>query len=357
MREFSRKYFSGDESSFRIPRIGSADLWRTICSLALIVLMLSSQAAFAFSLSNVSAAQNTTSNLLGDNSVQSLLSQLKMKDSDKKSLEAQLNKALSPANSAPSSTTLSANQTSALNSVSLPFIQNQGQTDQKVKFYANTFAGTVSVTSDGVTYGLTKASKNSTDINSALPAVRGIAVQERFVNAGQLAISGADKSSAAASYFVGSDSTKWHSNLPTFNTVSLGYVWSGIKVDLKAHGNNVEKLFYVAPGADVSQIKLALQGISGLSINENGELVMATPLGPVSMTKPVAYQDINGQREYVGITYVILPGKNSSTTAYGFAIDRSMYNPSYPLTIDPLLASTYLGGASSESLSSYRLLR
>ena len=40
----------------------------------------------------------------------------------------------------------------------IPFIENQGQTDKKVKFYANTFAGNVYVTEKGeIVYGLTGA--------------------------------------------------------------------------------------------------------------------------------------------------------------------------------------------------------
>ena len=40
----------------------------------------------------------------------------------------------------------------------IPFIENQGQTDKKVKFYANTFASNVYVTEKGkIVYGLTGA--------------------------------------------------------------------------------------------------------------------------------------------------------------------------------------------------------
>ena len=42
---------------------------------------------------------------------------------------------------------------------------------------------------------------------------------------------------------------------------SLGGVYEGIELKLKAHGNNVEKLFYVKPGADPNQIKISLSGL------------------------------------------------------------------------------------------------
>jgi hypothetical protein len=43
--------------------------------------------------------------------------------------------------------------------------------------------------------------------------------------------------------------------------VNLGEVYKGIELKLKAYGNNVEKLFYVMPGADPGQIRIALSGI------------------------------------------------------------------------------------------------
>ena len=57
------------------------------------------------------------------------------------------------------------------------------------------------------------------------------------------------------------------------------------------------------------------------------------------MTKPVAYQEIEGRKEYVEARYVL-----KGRSRYGFKIGR--YNTDYPLVIDPLLASTFIGGGS-----------
>ena len=43
--------------------------------------------------------------------------------------------------------------------------------------------------------------------------------------------------------------------------VNLGEIYDGIELKLKAHGNNVEKLLYVKPGADPNQIKIRLSGM------------------------------------------------------------------------------------------------
>ena len=43
-----------------------------------------------------------------------------------------------------------------LNTLQIPFIQNNGQADSQVKFYANMFSGTVFVTDDDLTYVIQK---------------------------------------------------------------------------------------------------------------------------------------------------------------------------------------------------------
>ena len=146
-------------------------------------------------------------------------------------------------------------------------------------------------------------------------------------------------------YFKGNDPSKWKTNISTYEVVTLGEVYKGIELKLKAYGNNVEKLFYVKPGANPDQIKIRLSGIQpaesngnnpliplsegdfadiplskggegvallgnekgarGLWVNEHGELVAETELGPVKFTKPVAYQEIDGKRVEVVVEYSI----------------------------------------------------
>lgn len=48
----------------------------------------------------------------------------------------------------------------------------------------------------------------------------------------------------------------------------------------------------VSPGADPSQIKLAVSHHDGLSINEQGDLVIRTSLGDVTEMSPVSFQAI-----------------------------------------------------------------
>jgi len=120
--------------------------------------------------------------------------------------------------------------------------------------------------------------------------------------------------------------------------VTLGEVYSGVEYRLKAYGNNVEKLFQVKPGGDWRRIAVEVAGAESLGITAKGELEVVTAAGPVVFTKPVAYQMVDGKRRDVVVSYDLKRG----STRYGFMVGS--YDPAQELIIDPLLASTYLGG-------------
>ena len=158
----------------------------------------------------------------------------------------------------------------------------------------------------------------------------------------------------------------------------MGEVYDGIGLRLKAYGNNVEKLFTVTPDANPEAIKVGISGATALKVNEDGQLEAETELGPVKFTKPVAYQEIDGKRVVVACGYTIaervnnlefgfwnldcfpysafrnLKSANSDSQnpqsaiqnpklEYGFTV--ASYDKTKDLIIDPLLASTYLGGS------------
>ncbi len=309
-----------------------------VSSIALAVLLIASSFVIAIPVQPVNAQDrsvNSTTNLVQDHSSTAV------NPNDKPSTKAVLTPDLALAKKDSSSgrsaiSTMNAQNaqidTSKLAKVRLPFIENQGQSDQRVRFYANTFAGTVFVTDDGLTYALTKSAAK--DYKDQKPT-QGVAIKENFLTQRALHPVGLDKSDAVANYFVG-EKENWHSNIPTYNAVGLGEVWSLIDVELHAYGKNVEKVFKVKPSGKVGDIRLALDGVM-VSKVIGGKLFLRTELGMISMTKPFAYQDIDGVRSSVEVSYFV------DGNRYGFAVGK--YDPGYTLVIDPLLASTYIGGS------------
>ncbi len=120
----------------------------------------------------------------------------------------------------------------------------------------------------------------------------------------------------------------------------MGELWPSVDVELKAYGANIEKIFKVYPGGSVEDIRLSLDGVLGFNVDEEGELILETKLGDLAMTKPVAFQDIDGLQKDVEASYLV------DGNTYGFAVGD--YDPHFPLVIDPLLASTFIGGSSTD---------
>ncbi len=207
----------------------------------------------------------------------------------------------------------------------LPFIENQGQIPSEYKYYAKTFAGTVYVTNSDLTYQSIKNENNSSQT---------LVIKEKFLG-NSLHPQGNEKSESVVNYFKGTQDN-WKTGIPTYNYVSLGQIWNNVDVDLKAHGNNMEKIFTIHPGGNPSNIQMSFDGISSIGISEH-ELKIDTALGEIFLSKPIGYQVIDGKKYDVPISYDVL-----DSTTYGFSVEK--YDVHYDLAIDPLIASTFIGG-------------
>ncbi len=139
-------------------------------------------------------------------------------------------------------------------------------------------------------------------------------------------------------YYKGNNVQK---NVATYNRVKYSNLYTGVNLYLKAHGKNIEKIYAISSTGTPSSIWVTVKGAKGLKINQKGELVILNGSSALKLTKPVAYQIINGKKVNVSVSYLI---KNSS---YGYK--TGAYNKNYKLIIDPLLNSTYLGGNSYDN--------
>ncbi|MDT7871710.1 MAG: SBBP repeat-containing protein, partial [Thermocrinis sp.] len=96
-------------------------------------------------------------------------------------------------------------------------------------------------------------------------------------------------------------------------------------------------LFYIKPGADPSKIVVEVDGAEGLKLSKDGEIIIQTGLGDLKLSKPIAWQEKDGKKLPVEVSYKLI-GKNR----YSFEVAKA--DPSLPVVIDPILQSTYLGG-------------
>lgn len=124
--------------------------------------------------------------------------------------------------------------------------------------------------------------------------------------------------------------------------LDLGEAWPGIRVELKATSAGFERLFQLAPQADVSLIEVRMDGADA-TLASDGRLMLSTGLGRLELSAPVAWQQSADGRRDVDVAYrLIAPDR------YGFVV--AGFDPSLTLTIDPVLRSTFVGGNGEEAL-------
>jgi hypothetical protein len=225
----------------------------------------------------------------------------------------------------------------------IPFVKNQGQIDSKrVDYYARLSSGTLFVTEDNtLVYSLYGNPRKNTSTKH--PAA-GWAFSESFIASKAFRPVGTHPSVTQVSQFKGDKPTDWRRHLTAYDRVVLGEPYPGIHVALRATGNNVEKLFYISPGAHVRDIKIAVKGVLATTIDKE-QLVLKTDLGDIVFTAPAAYQVIDGKRSAVDVRYTV------SGNRYGFKLGD--YDPAHDVVIDPLLASTLIGGANPNPPGNY----
>jgi uncharacterized repeat protein (TIGR01451 family) len=237
----------------------------------------------------------------------------------------------------------SAGAASAYGKLPLSFEANWGQTDKRVRFIARGVGFGLFLTSDETVLALRPGIVDSTESNSSRRSSADDKVlRMKLVGAERRAsISGLDELPGRLNYFIGNDPRKWRKDVPAYSKVRFQNVYPGI--DVVYHGNQgqLEYDFVIAPGRSTRRIRIAFMGMESITVDSDGTLVLRTPAGDVRQPKPVAYQEINGERREVAARYEVRGHKVS--------FEVGTYDKNETLIIDPVLIySTFLGGTSSE---------
>lgn len=216
----------------------------------------------------------------------------------------------------------------------LYFIQNNGQMDERVKFYETGNGHTTLFTKKGVYLSFAKIIQIiPLDANEDMEIIAE-GLQEGKVH-----------------YYSGNDSKDWKINIPTYETVVYKEIYKGI--DIKFYGNNrqMEYDIIVKPGGDPRCVKFAVSGINDVGISEGGDLKIQSEEISLIQKRPYIYQMVEGRKVEIGGGFEILkPDLKTGDTklcVYGFQI--APYDKKYSLIIDPALDySSYFGGSGSD---------
>jgi hypothetical protein len=153
-----------------------------------------------------------------------------------------------------------------------------------------------------------------------------------------------------ANFFLGNDPARWRANVPTYEAVAYRDLYPGVDLVYRGTAGHLKSEFLVAAGVDPAVIHMVYGGVEALHLREDGTLVLQTPLGELTESAPLIYQEVDGVRQEVPGGYVLhgaAGGQEALPEWVSFQVGD--HDPALPLVIDPELAySSYLGGSSSE---------
>jgi hypothetical protein len=112
-------------------------------------------------------------------------------------------------------------------------------------------------------------------------------------------VEGLHRQPGISNYYLGNDPTKWRSGVPHYARVRYEDVYPG--VDLIVYGNpqQLKYGFVVTRGADPEQIRVSFDGVDGMHINEEGNLVLTVNGGEIVQRAPRVYRRSDGGRRPV----------------------------------------------------------
>jgi len=243
------------------------------------------------------------------------------------------------------------------------FVPNQGQTADGVSFYVKGADKTVYFASDSVTFAMNYPARSENEGESERWVVK-----LDFLGAREdVEPEGLEKTGASISYFRGKPE-EWKTGLPAYSGIIYRDLWPGIDLAYKGEMDKLKYEFIVHPGADPSEVKLAYRGAERVALTAEGRLEVKTPVGGFEDDIPVAYQEVDGKRMGVPVTYSLEgvaesqsaaavssswikseSGPESRAHIYGFEVCK--YDRSRILVIDPavLVYCGYIGGANEDT--------
>jgi hypothetical protein len=224
----------------------------------------------------------------------------------------------------------------AYGKIPLTFEENAGQTDAHVKFLARGAGYTVFLTDREATLRLERPSSTQG------ATLAGAVVRFTMIGANSQPIAHAlDPQEAKANYLIGNDSNKWHRGVPEYARVKFDAIYPGVDLVYYGSQGRLESDYIVSPGANPNQIALRIEGADRIRLNSDGDAILSTAAGHVSLHQPRAYQQSAAGRTEVAANYVSLaPG--------GLGIRVGSYDPQQTLVIDPVVGyATLLSGSAS----------
>lgn len=217
------------------------------------------------------------------------------------------------------------------------FVANVGQAADEALFVARGGGMTAVFTKDALWFQLADVKP---DAEGAPTVVRAARVALRLLDASSdTEVRGETPTDMPVAFFGG----RATGESAAFANVRYAGVRPGVDLVLRGDGGAIHYDVHVAPEARLDDVRLRIDGATGLRIDADGALVATTAAGDFRQGAPAAFEiDADGERRPLASRFVLTGGMT-----FGFAADGR--DPSKALLVDPVLSyASYLGGSGSD---------
>jgi len=226
------------------------------------------------------------------------------------------------------------------------FVSNEGQwADETIRFALDGFGANVGLTDFGPRFQVFRDTESipANDLSDRVPAPTEMFEFRAVLDGAEPVVpEGRDRVRQTFNYLIGHPG-EHRGHVPAFASVWYEGVYPGVDLELTGGRTGLKYTFHVAPGASWESIRIRYEGISGLSIQENGALDVHVAAGwaPLVDAAPYLFQDVDGE-------HVAIPGEYRLMDDHTVGFDvLGPYDTSLPLAIDPEVSwGSYLGSDS-----------
>jgi len=220
------------------------------------------------------------------------------------------------------------------------FEPNQGQVGGRTEWTARAAGAWLFLTSNEVVYALPPEGKFDPAKTRGVPNFKTTNVHMRLVGGKRVKGRGEEGMESYSNYFVGKNEDEWFTGVPHFGRVRYEGVYAGIDLVYYSVGKNVEFDFLVEPGGDPGQIELGFDGVTGVQVDQGGDLVVSAGGKSFRQHRPRVFQG----SEEIEASYRLTERGN-------VVLDVGEYDRLISLRVDPVLDfATYLGGPGEDAI-------
>ena len=224
---------------------------------------------------------------------------------------------------------------------------NKGQWDERIAFNIDLSQGKLYIEKNALTYCLSNATEHHDHDKKAHDSDDKQlihAIKQTFIGSNPLStITSFDPSKHYSNYFVGKDSTKWKSNIPSYSNLRFEDFYPQIDLIYSTKLGQLSYNFEISREANPKLIQFSLDGSDYFRINEKGALVIGHSFGEITHSAPKAWEiDENGTKKMIDVSFNIDKEVISFVFPNGYDSTKSLY-------IDPSLTFSTFSGSTIDN--------